>query len=162
MCAILLKHVQPSKLVPTCKGRFMHIILRFRLGTVFSTTSAPPNRASTDMCQNRLLLEKTGPSLSLVLRIIIHSEPVVVAIQFVRVRLSLVSLFERFDPFPGHQYRHPRPVELREMVGPVVVGASHHVRPEPPPCELLHRLVLVVEAIVIYQNPVAFLDFPRP
>ena len=28
-----------SKLVPACKGRFAHIILRFRLGTVFSTTT---------------------------------------------------------------------------------------------------------------------------
>ena len=30
-----------TKLVPTCKGRFTHIDYGFRLGTVFSTTSAP-------------------------------------------------------------------------------------------------------------------------
>ena len=36
-----IKYVQLPKLVPTCKGRFTHSFRRFRLGTVFSTTSAP-------------------------------------------------------------------------------------------------------------------------
>ena len=122
----------------------------------------PPNCASTSMRQNKLLPEKTGSRLPLVLRLAICSEPVVLVIQVVWVRFILMPLFERFDPFPGHRYCHPHPVKLCEMVGPVVVGACHHIRPEPPPCELPHRLVLVVEVVVIYQNLVAFLDFLRP
>ena len=46
----------------------------------------------------------------------------------------------------------------REMVGAVVVGACHNVRPEPPPRKLPHRLVLVVEVVVINPYLVAFLD----
>ena len=44
------------------------------------------------------------------------------------------------------------------MVGAVVVGACHDVRPDPPPRELPRRLVLVIEAFVVNQYLVAFLN----
>ena len=114
------------------------------------------------MRPNRPLPKKTGPRLSFILRLVIRSDPVVVAIHALWVRFLLVSLLESLDPLPGYWNRHPRPIELSKMVGPVVVGACHHIRPEPRPREFPHCLVLVVEAIVIDQNPVTFLDFLRP
>ena len=61
-----------------------------------------------------------------------------------------MSFLERFDPLSRYRYRKTHPVELLEMVGPIVVGAGHHVRPEPRPCELPHCPVLLVEAAVIH------------
>ena len=59
-----------TKLVPTCKSRFTHIIHRFRLGTAFSTTTAPTipwlidvefSQASCYQCYN-LFRKKLGNS----------------------------------------------------------------------------------------------------
>ena len=72
-----------------------------------------------------------------------------------------MPLLERFDPLPGHEDHYPRPVKLREMVGPLVIDVCHRVRPEPPPRNFPHPLVLVVEVGVIDQNPVSFLDLLR-
>ena len=54
-----------------------------------------------------------------------------------------------FDPLPCYRNRHSRTVEFRQVIHPVVVGASYHVRPEPPPCELPCCAVLFVEATVV-------------
>ena len=110
------------------------------------------------MRQNRPLPEKTGPRLSFVCRIAIRSDPVVVTIHIIWVRFILMLLLECFDSLSGHRHNYPRSVELREMVGAVVVGACHRLRPVPPSRKLPHCLVLVFEAAVISQILVTFFD----
>ena len=81
----------------------------------------------------RLFPEKTGPRLLLAFHLVIRPGPMVVAIPASQIPFIFVRFLKRFDPFPHHWYRQCRSVELREIVGAIVVEACHHIRPEPSP-----------------------------
>ena len=73
-------------------------------------------------------------------------------------RLIFMPFLECRDPLPSYRYCYSCSVELREVVGVVVVCARYDVGPEPPSRELTRCLVLIVEATVVNQRPVSFLD----
>ena len=108
------------------------------------------------------VLEKPGSYSPVALRNFTRSEPVVIVVLASRVRLVFMPLLEGLDPLPGYWHRYVCPIELCEMVSAVVICARYCVGPEPPPRELLHRLVLVVEVVVVHQHPVTFLDLLWP
>ena len=121
----------------------------------------PHLTAHPPVCAKRVGTEKTGPSSFFARRFSLGFGSFVVAVQVNRIRFAVVTLLERFDPLPSHPHRHSRAVELRQVLCSVVVIALYHVRPEPPSCELPCCPVLVVEAVVVDEHPVAFLDLLR-
>ena len=75
-------------------------------------------------------------------------------------RFRLLPFLEGLYPLPRHQYRDHCSVELRKVIRGIVVGARYHVRPEPSPCKLSRRPVLISEVVVIDEHQVALLYLP--
>mgnify|MGYP006957872712 CR=1 FL=1 len=74
------------------------------------------------------------------------------------IRFRVVPFLEGLDPFPCNWYHDPCPIEPCQVVRCIVICARYHVRSKPPPHKFLGRPVLVVEAAVVDQHPIAFLD----